>query len=43
MPDAKLAEWIEKGHADMRAGNDQTAYARFTRKFEALKRDRRGS
>ena len=43
VPEAELARWITEGNADIRAGNDETAYARFTRKFEELKRDRRGS
>ncbi len=43
VPEAELTRWIAEGNADIRAGNDETAYARFTRKFEELKRDRRGS
>ena len=43
VPEFELAKWIEEGTADMRAGNDETACARFTRKFEELKRDWRGS
>ncbi len=43
VPEAELARWIAEGTADIRAGNDETAYARFTRKFDELKRDRCGS
>ena len=41
VPEAELADWIKQGNEDIRTGNDETAYARFTRKFEELKRKRR--
>ena len=33
-PKRNCTRWIAEGNADIRAGNDETAYARFTRKFE---------
>ena len=38
-----LNRWIYAGHADIRDGRNQTAFARFTKRYEDIKREFCGS